>query len=44
MISVDVGRAVEITGMVFTMVFALALFIASFRDLTWKSTRVGAGN
>ena len=42
MISVDVGRAVEITGMVFTMVFALALFIASFRDLTWKSTRVGA--
>ena len=44
MISVDVGRALEITGMVFAMVFALALFIASFRDLTWEPTRVGAGN
>jgi len=35
-----VVRAIEITAMVFAMVFALAFFIESFRDLTWKSTRV----
>jgi hypothetical protein len=41
-ISNGIVRAIEITAMVFAMVFALAFFIESFRDLTWKSTRVNS--
>ncbi|MFM7561625.1 MAG: hypothetical protein ACKO81_01175 [Planctomycetota bacterium] len=41
-ISTSVVPAIEITAMVFAMVFALAFFIESFRDLTWKSTRVSS--
>lgn len=41
-ISNGIVRAIEITAMVFAMVFALAFFIESFRDLTWKSTRVSS--